>query len=561
MGSRNGRNSGTSFVPEYEELRPTAVEWAPQTIGPIRRQTKTFQKKRQRVAEHNDVNAAQLVSRVEKLLYSGPSTRLVGKAAQKARRSFEQDVVPWVKASDVPACPDCGNNFGFFRRRHHCRLCGSVLCMECSRSLDVDVAITLIKVPVLAGKRAGVAGVGGDGGDSGGSDIASHTPTRKVRMQEDHMRICGFCEDTIIKSREKKKKKAPPVAGQAAAVVKLYARLREDMAWVEENLPKYNTIVLRMHNAKTIEGYESAADRRGPLTKRFETIDAVSKKIHTLAASEQQDPRSSSQKLQKAIFAVAREFLQMNMLLMQGLPPRETLQKQFREHQAKLQAARDAKRRAREEAMARRQREQEEAARRARDAEEAIAARARARAEQQQMEKVSPRRQSRLGGGRRKSSMNALVNGGGGGGGGDGGGGGGNMSGRDSTSVLPSMASASGGGADLDQLLQEQRDALHSHLRTAQREGRLDEVRMIQAQLEQMADFQAHDAAAAKPLPSQTPSARKRSQTFADVLQEQRTVLQRQLKKALDEGREDDAAAIRASATELEAFAASGAGN
>jgi len=38
---------------------------------------------------------------------------------------------------------------------------------------------------------------------------------------------------------------------------------------------------------------------------------------------------SPAEQLQKAIYGVAREFLQLNMLLMQGLPPKETLAKRY----------------------------------------------------------------------------------------------------------------------------------------------------------------------------------------------------------------------------------------
>lgn len=50
---------------------------------------------------------------------------------------YEKMVVEWVQDSLVKKCPDCGEGFGFTRRRHHCRLCGGVVCAPCSETIDV----------------------------------------------------------------------------------------------------------------------------------------------------------------------------------------------------------------------------------------------------------------------------------------------------------------------------------------------------------------------------------------------------------------------------------------
>jgi hypothetical protein len=37
----------------------------------------------------------------------------------------------WVPDNDAPTCMKCDSQFTFFWRRHHCRLCGAVLCKSC----------------------------------------------------------------------------------------------------------------------------------------------------------------------------------------------------------------------------------------------------------------------------------------------------------------------------------------------------------------------------------------------------------------------------------------------
>ena len=49
--------------------------------------------------------------------------------------AFEQSLVMWVPDSEVKSCPFCGRSFGMTRRRHHCRLCGGIMCDRCSHFL------------------------------------------------------------------------------------------------------------------------------------------------------------------------------------------------------------------------------------------------------------------------------------------------------------------------------------------------------------------------------------------------------------------------------------------
>ena len=45
------------------------------------------------------------------------------------------EMVPWTR-DDYPHCQVCQEKFGMMKRRHHCRLCGLLICQSCSRLLD-----------------------------------------------------------------------------------------------------------------------------------------------------------------------------------------------------------------------------------------------------------------------------------------------------------------------------------------------------------------------------------------------------------------------------------------
>ncbi|ELT98342.1 hypothetical protein CAPTEDRAFT_122983, partial [Capitella teleta] len=38
----------------------------------------------------------------------------------------------WIKDGETSMCMQCSNPFSTFKRRHHCRACGKVVCSKCS---------------------------------------------------------------------------------------------------------------------------------------------------------------------------------------------------------------------------------------------------------------------------------------------------------------------------------------------------------------------------------------------------------------------------------------------
>ncbi|OQR97236.1 hypothetical protein ACHHYP_12318 [Achlya hypogyna] len=41
----------------------------------------------------------------------------------------------WVQDKARASCHGCGKGFTFYRRRHHCRVCGDIVCAKCSRTV------------------------------------------------------------------------------------------------------------------------------------------------------------------------------------------------------------------------------------------------------------------------------------------------------------------------------------------------------------------------------------------------------------------------------------------
>jgi rabenosyn-5 len=72
-----------------------------------------------------------------------PLTSLAGQKDQ--RKLLEQSVVTWEEDAKVTECPFCQQEFGSWSfRRHHCRICGRVVCADpktgCSSEVGLNVA-------------------------------------------------------------------------------------------------------------------------------------------------------------------------------------------------------------------------------------------------------------------------------------------------------------------------------------------------------------------------------------------------------------------------------------
>ncbi|KAJ2812384.1 carboxypeptidase Y-deficient [Coemansia furcata] len=144
----------------------------------------------------------------------------------------EQRAVPWEADDARDACPLCARRFGRLAvRRHHCRLCGRLVCGSCT-----------------------------DG-----------TP-----------RTCGDCARTVARIRTRHTPR--PIA----PVVPLYEEIRGGMADADALLPAFNKMLA--HHRHQADLARAAALRR-KLTAAFGSVDRASKLIAALPAATPTDAR------------------------------------------------------------------------------------------------------------------------------------------------------------------------------------------------------------------------------------------------------------------------------
>lgn len=298
--------------------------WEPQELGATRSHLDFFKKHRAARIDHYVIEVNKLIIRLEKLTSFDRTNSDAAKI-----RAIEKSVVSWVNDSDVPFCPDCGNKFNIRNRRHHCRLCGSIMCRKCMEFVPLPLAQKLI-----SGTREALCVPGspvhsqspptGSGGGSGmssrrGSISSLSSVTSMLEEKDDEkIRCCHHCMDTLLKRQQKLEEK-----DHVPDVVKLYERLRMCMEKVDERAPEYIKMAESLNAGETTYNLDTAGGLRLEVQKYYELIDALSKKILTLNAKDDPPPHPKALQLQRMIRYTATLFVQEKLLGLMSLPTKE----------------------------------------------------------------------------------------------------------------------------------------------------------------------------------------------------------------------------------------------
>lgn len=216
-----------------------------------------FRKIRETRIERYVYETNKLLIRLDKLLRDYPPT-----TDPLRRREHEQSVVSWVDESIVSLCPTCASKFNILtRKKHHCRLCGAVMCAKCSEFIDFEYARQLITPVGLDGSSLMSAGSHSKPRSSSISSVNSthshlstltlssspnnigrvlrsvvSTTADSAEMSE-KIRVCLNCMDLLANRKEKLE-----IAYTKPPIVHLYAELKEKLNEIERLLP----ILLKM---------------------------------------------------------------------------------------------------------------------------------------------------------------------------------------------------------------------------------------------------------------------------------------------------------------------------
>lgn len=326
----------------YESFSYGGVDpymWEPQELGAMRSHLSDFKKHRAARIDHYVVEVNKLIIRLEKLTAFDRTNTETSKI-----RAIEKSVVPWVSDQDVPFCPDCGNKFSIRNRRHHCRLCGSIMCKKCMELIGLPLAnkLTSASKDSLSTHTSPSQSPNSVHGSRRGS-ISSMSSVSSVLDEKDDERIrcCTHCKDTLLKREQQMDEKE-----HTPDIVKLYEKLRLCMEKVDQKAPEYIRMAASLNAGETTYSLEHANDLRVEVQKVYELIDALSKKILTLGLNQDPSPHPNTLRLQRMIRYSATLFVQEKLLGLMSLPTKEQFEELKKKRKQDLEQKRTMERQA-----------------------------------------------------------------------------------------------------------------------------------------------------------------------------------------------------------------------
>ncbi|NWR76499.1 RBNS5 protein, partial [Centropus unirufus] len=319
LKQEGGDRADSGSQERYESFSYGGVDpymWEPQEVGAMRSHLSDFKKHRAARIDHYVVEVNKLIIRLEKLTSFDRANTDSAKI-----RAIEKSVVPWVSDQDVPFCPDCGNKFSIRNRRHHCRLCGSIMCKKCMELISLPLAskLTSASKEALGSHTSPNSSPNSVHGSRRGS-ISSISSVSSVLDEKDDERIrcCQHCKDTLLKREQQIDEKE-----YTPEIVKLYEKLRLCMEKVDQKAPEYIRMAESLNAGETTYNLEHANDLRVEIQKIYEFIDALSKKILSLGLHEDPQPHPKTLQLQRMIRYSATLFVQEKLLGLMSLPTKD----------------------------------------------------------------------------------------------------------------------------------------------------------------------------------------------------------------------------------------------
>ncbi|KAK4188895.1 hypothetical protein QBC35DRAFT_381474 [Podospora australis] len=275
--------------------------------GLVRDHTKEFAAIRVKKVERHRLEVQRLEKRLTKLTRllaevpqeSGVNTGLLSPLGgqKQMKKVIEQSVVTWEEDASVPRCPFCKQEFGSWTfRRHHCRICGRVVCADPETGCSSEVGLNVASATAIS---------------------PAEKPTGNGHVSVD-VRMCCECKTTIFSHRDFVDSIMHKPPDQIA-----YENLRQFEIGIRNMMPKFQKALMSLQPpeedskkpAPTHADIQHAAGIRKRLTYSFRQYGDAAKRIQNMPTTS-----PTQRMLQQKIYAAASAFLHTNMLPLKSLP-------------------------------------------------------------------------------------------------------------------------------------------------------------------------------------------------------------------------------------------------
>ncbi|SLM39429.1 vacuolar segregation protein [Lasallia pustulata] len=262
--------------------------------GLERDHTKEFSDLRRKTVDKTYLEISRLEKRLSKLTQSlanlprdenVPNGGLLWalSGAKNQRKQLEQSVVMWEDDASVLRCPFCQQEFSNYTfRRHHCRLCGRVVCGDPRTGCSSEV----------------------------GLNVATKKATEEVGID---IRMCKECKHTVFS-----KKDFALELGNKPPDMRAYENLVEFERGIRLLLPKFQRLLVALQDPDKPPSSVQLADAskiRKRLIDSFSQYNVAARRIRDLPTES-----PTQKRLQSSIYQQASNFLHLHMLPLKTLP-------------------------------------------------------------------------------------------------------------------------------------------------------------------------------------------------------------------------------------------------
>ncbi|KAJ1974932.1 carboxypeptidase Y-deficient [Dimargaris xerosporica] len=251
--------------------------------GPTRSLTTPFLEARKATTKMMLLEENKLRKRVERLaqLHANRPSSSAQFLNQVATKEAEQSIVKWQPDRDAIVCTTCQAVFSALTsRKHHCRLCGKVVCGRSGCSAKYDLPLSK---PSASNSSAAV-------------------------------RVCRRCHEILTR-----RSFIVAAIRSKTHTLTAYQTLTRLHGAIEKLMPRFDDMVLKLSKEKELSehnvDYQVAAKTRKDLLDTFAQMDRTSKQILKLKAATPTDHR-----LHNAIYQFCSQYLQQRMFSLSLLP-------------------------------------------------------------------------------------------------------------------------------------------------------------------------------------------------------------------------------------------------
>lgn len=253
--------------------------------------TFTFKRVREEKSRDRELESHRLQKRlmtlIRELTKIASDSGILSYGKMLGRQQVEHRVATWQDDNEVTRCPICEHKFTYSLRKHHCRVCGKVVCADsstdCSREVILSALAEKLNMEFTASSTYGV-------------------------------RMCRDCKDTVFSKINFEE----DVTGSLPPLLLTYQKLARVKNSIDVALPKFQMTLLALNdpeNPPDKECLHVASEVRKKLLQSFGRYDALSREISTLKLSTPME-----KKLQFQIYNAATQYLHDNMLPLKALP-------------------------------------------------------------------------------------------------------------------------------------------------------------------------------------------------------------------------------------------------